>query len=404
MSRLNDSLGAYTVALLEGQYEGGGVARYYRQPLGAFAPDPVREEPKRGPEVDLAGGLARPFAEPPASLTALWRTGGLYGPSVNKLTILNYLTPAVVRATEWASALTPMHPHAYLCSGRDETVDKSVRVLRWHRKEAEAVIGLEGGYVGHTSACARSISDPAVHRQGPAHFDWPRVPHPAEVGVDASIEALRAAITVAGGPAKVFGIYVEPVQERTGRVVPDAFFAELAALRAETGVPVVSVDTASAYYRSGRGPFASSALGGFVPDIAIWWTGGQLGFVHVTSPLHVPNPLTLVSTWDGDELSLVQMHHQLRAARSVDVAAASEALDAAMSVAIGAGLRVHGCGLYRVIDAGERADGIASALLERGVRLRPYPGGRLAVVPPLDRAVPDSARLADALREVLAAS
>jgi 4-aminobutyrate aminotransferase-like enzyme/GNAT superfamily N-acetyltransferase len=393
MCRLNDAFGAYTVFELEGQYEGAGVARYYRQPVGAFAPDPVAQLSRERPAHDLASGLARPFAEPPASLRALWETGGLYGPSVTKLTVLNYLTPAVVRAAEWVGALTPSHPHAYLCSGRDETVDKSVRVLRWHRKEGQVVIGFEGGYVGHTTACARSISDPAVHRQGPAHFAWPRVPHPAKVGVEASITALRDAIAAAGGPSRVLGIYLEPVQERTGLVAPGAFYAALAALREETGVPVVFVETTSAYYRSGRGAFASSGIEALVPDASIWWTGGQLGFVHVTSALYVATPLTLVSTWDGDELSLVQMHHQLRAARKVDVRGASEALDGAL-----AGVSSSGLGLYRVIDAGERAASLEAALRARGVRVRVFAGGKLALSPALDRAEAQARALGEALR------
>lgn len=395
MSQLNDSLGAYTVFLLEGQYEGGATARYYRQPLGPFVPTLKSSD---GARIDLASGLARPFAEPPASLAKLYEEGGLFGPSVNKITVLNYITPAVVRATEWLAALTPNHPHAYLCSGRDETADKSVRVLRWHRKEAQVVIGLEGGYVGHTTACARSISDRAVHRQGPAHFDWPRVPHPAG-GVTESIEALRAAIAAAGA-ARVLGIYIEPIQERTGRVIPDAYWPELAKLRADTGVPVVLVETASAYYRSGQGAFYSSGIAGFVPDVLTWWTGGQLGVVHVTTPYFVPNPLTLVSTWDGDELSLVQMHHQLRAARSIDIAAASKALDEALA---GVKLPVHGRGLYRVIHAGERAQAIVSALGERGVRVRVYPGGRVAIVPALDRAIDRPANLSAAFRHCASA-
>jgi 4-aminobutyrate aminotransferase-like enzyme/GNAT superfamily N-acetyltransferase len=383
MSRLNDSLGAYTVFELAGQYEGHGVARYYRQPLGAFVPAKV-EVVSRG--VDLASGIAKPLSAPPASLRALWDKGALFGPTVNKITVLNYITPAIVRATEWVAALTPAHPHAYLCSGRDETADKSVRVLRWHRKEAQVVIGLEGGYVGHTTACARSISDPSVHRQGPAHFDWPRVPHPAVAGVEASLEALRTTIA-ASGASRVLGVYVEPVQERTGRVIPDAFWAGLAKLRSETGVPVVSVDTASAYYRAGAGPFGSSALaGGFVPDVMVWWTGGQLGFVHVTSAWHVATPLTLVSTWDGDELSLVQMHHQLRAARSIDVASGSAALDAALAPLGKAGLEVAGRGLYRVVHAGEQAGALVERLEAAGIRVRAYPGGRLAIAPALDRA------------------
>ena len=397
MARLNDSLGAYTVYLLEGQYGGAGVSRYYRQPLGRFEPDPVRTVEASRPAHDLASGLTRPFREPPASLTALWSAGALYGPTVNKLTVLNYLTPAVVRATEWVAALTPKLPHAYLCSSRDETVDKSIRALRWHRQAADTVIAFEGAYVGHTSAGARSVSDPSTHRQGPAYFDWPRVAHPAD-GVEASIAALRAAIAAAGGAEKVFGLYVEPLQERTGRVIPDAFWPELEALRAESGIPVVFVETPTACYRSGLGAFASNGIE-LDPDLMIWWTGGQLGFVHTTTKYRVAAPLTLVSTWDGDELSLIQAHHQLRAARAVNVASASSALDRALDAAP-AGMESRGLGLYRVLAAGDRADAIHDALLQKGLRTRRYPGGHLAIVPPLDTAEDDARALGEALRAI----
>lgn len=392
MARLNDSLGAYTVSLLEGQYGEDGVARYYRQPLGRFEPDPIVEPSSERPAVDLASGLARPLAEPPTSLVALRDAGALYGPTVTKVTVLNYMTPAVVRATEWVAALTPELPHAYLCSSRDETVDKSVRALRWHREKATRVIGFEGAYVGHTTSGARSISDPRTHRAGAPYFAWPRVAHPAD-GVDESIAALRAAI--GERPEEVFGLYVSPVQERTGRVVPDAFWPRLSALREETDVPVVFVETPSAYYRSGRGPFAMSGTP-FSPDLMIWWTGGQLGFVHTNAAYRVAKPFTLVSTWDGDELSLIQAHHQLRAARHLDVAAGSAALDEALSRA---SLPSHGLGLYRVIEAGARADEIVERLAAAGIRVRRFPGGRLGVIPPLDRAREYAERLGAVLSD-----
>jgi hypothetical protein len=121
--------------------------------------------------------------------------------------------------------------------------------------------------------------------------------------------------------------------------------------------------------------------------------------MHVSPAFRVGQPLTMVSTWDGDELSMVREHHQLRAARRLDVAAASAALDAALEPAVAVGLPVHGAGMYRVIHAGERGASVASGLAERGVRVRAYPGGRLAVVPGLDQ---DVARLGVALAQVLA--
>src|SRR5690606_40222519 len=87
--------------------------------------------------VDLRDGVARPLREAPASLVAAARAGLLAGPTVTKLTLCNYVTPAVVRATEWIGALAPRLPHLYLTSSRDETVDKSLRILRHGRRGAQ---------------------------------------------------------------------------------------------------------------------------------------------------------------------------------------------------------------------------------------------------------------------------
>ena len=399
MTHLNRVFGAHVVSVLTGQYEDPeGQAIYYRIPIGAFAPDPVlarevikqRETRTQGEtpvEIDLASGLTRPFAEPPASLRAAEEGGQLYGPAVNKLTLMNYVTPATVRALEWLGALVPELPHIYLTSSRDECIDKALRLIRCTRKQAQVAIGLDGGYVGHTVATCRSLSDPAVHRGGPGHFAWPRVPHPAH-GVDATIAALRAAVAAAGGPDKVLGFVYELVQERTGLVIPREFVAALSALRKELDLPLIAVETTTHTYRSGLGAFMSPAIG-LTPDILTWWGGGQTGYLHTSARWFVATPLTLVSTWDGDELSLVRQHHQLRAARHIDVAAASRALDEVL-----AKTRANGLGAYRVIDASAE---LAESLAHHGIAVRTFPSGKLGIIPALDQLEAAAAALREAL-------
>ena len=267
--------------------------------------------------------------------------------------------------------------------------------LRTARKQATVAIGLGGGYYGHTVASCRSLSDPEVHRGGPAHFAWPRVPHPAQAGTAASLAAIRAAIAAAGGPDKVFAIVYERVGERTGWVVPVDFLDGLAAIRKDTGVPLVAVEHTTAMYRSGLGAFAFPA--GPRPDVLAWWGGGQTGYLHVASKWFNAAPLALVSTWDGDELSLVRNHHQLRAARKLDVTGAGAALDRALA----AGRVPHaGLGLYRVLDPGAgAADALHAHVAARGVTLRKFPGGRLGVVPTLDQAAQVAERLGAALAD-----
>lgn len=413
MTHLNRAYGAHVVSVLTGQYEDPeGQAIYYRIPLGAMAPnqelldvakaDDFARERELDPapvRYDLAQGLTQPFAVPPKSLLVGEAEGLLSGAAINKLTLMNYATPASVRATEYVASLTPELPHLYLTNSRDEAFDKSLRLLRLARKKASVVLGLSGGYVGHTIGSARSLSDPRVHSGGPAYFSWPRVPHPKQVGAAASLAELRAAITAHGADA-IWAIVFEPVQERTGATCTPEFYAGLAALRAEFGVPLVAIETACHTYRSGAGAFVYPTIG-FVPDVVAWWGGGQTGYVHCQAKWFVGTPLALVSTWDGDELSLIREQHQLRAARALDLTPAVAAMDHACRVATERGANVDGMGLYRVLDTGDRTAMVAHELAQRGLPVRMLPGERLAIIPPLDAAEPAANELAAAFLEVL---
>jgi 4-aminobutyrate aminotransferase-like enzyme len=290
-----------------------------------------------------------------------------------------------VRAIEWIGSLIPELPHIYLTSSRDETIDKALRMINVTRKEAQIAIGLDGGYYGHTVASCRSLSDPTTHRGGPGHFNWPRVPHPAVAGTEATINALRDIVTTAG-TTKVLGFVYEIVQERTGHVLPRDFMTALAALRKDLDLPLIAVETTTHTYRSGLGAFASPALG-VIPDALTWWGGGQTGYIHTSSRWFVPGPLTLVSTWDGDELSLVRQHHQLRAARHLDIATASKALESALG-------KSNGLGAYRVIDGDKDT---LESLAEHHIAVRQFPNGKLGIIPGLDEIEAAAKALGEAL-------
>ena len=383
MRHINRSLGANVVERFDGQYGGVATALYYRMPLRRPVIVDVVERPR--PTTIELGEVSAPMRRAPATLEHLQARGTLFGPAVNKLTLVNYVTPAVVRAVEHVSALTPDHPHLFLTSSRDECFDKSLRVLKHHRPEGVIAIGFEGGYVGHTSAAARSLSDPQVHRGGPCYFEtFVRIPHPAD-----DLEASRRALARFAGRADVLGLWAEPVQERTGKVVPDAFWDDF------PDVPLVSVDTASAYYRSGDTAFAACGR----PDLRVWYAGGQIGFVHVSDAYWVPKPLTMVSTWDGDELSLIRAHHRLRALRELREARGNE-VDEALHTALEPLQRypVRGRGAIRVASCGEDAERIVETLVREGFRTRALPHGAVVFAPPLDI----SLNHLDALRETLA--
>ncbi|MCA9563807.1 MAG: aminotransferase class III-fold pyridoxal phosphate-dependent enzyme, partial [Myxococcales bacterium] len=362
MTLVNRKFGAYIDRIYSDQYgEEGAKAAYYRMVLGA--PSPLRHSKSKATSpLRISDGIAAPFGSGPVSLREAEAQGVLYGPVVNKITVLNYITPAIARGIEWVQSLVPSLPHIYLTSSRDETVDKALRVLRTSRTKGQVAIGLEGGYVGHTSAAARSLSDPLTHRQGSRFFQWPLVAHPSQAGTEQALVTLRHAINDAGGPESVLGIFVEPVQERTGMVLSADYLAGLDVLRRETGIPIVAVETASACYRSGRGPFASVGAG-FLPDLLIWWGGGQVGFVHVNDTYWVGAPLAMASTWDGDELSLIRVHHHLRAALQIDISEATDAFVSELAPALSSGLEIRGLGLYQILS-GPGTESLAAGLLK----------------------------------------
>ena len=106
-----------------------------------------------------------------------------------------------------------------------------------------------------------------------------------------------------------------------------------------------------------------------------------------------------VSTWDGDEISLIRHQHYLRALRSLDMRPGLHALYDALNVAEARGLNPRGLGAYRVLSAGSRASVVAAHLGRHRVRVRRFANGCLGLAPPMDVL----ARSADMLRAALEA-
>ena len=98
----------------------------------------------------------------------------------------------------------------------------------------------------------------------------------------------------------------------------------------------------------------------------------------------------MVSTWDGDELSMVREHFQLRFARGLDLTPAIEAMDRVAAIAGELGLACRGQGLYRVLEAPtssgpntstNKIEKVNAALADAGIRARVFPKGRIGIVP-----------------------
>lgn len=392
---INERFGAWQVSVHTGQYgEADGAALYYRIPLGAPRLPAVPEPAGPAlPSLDLASGLSAAFGDS-ARLSAGYgelarglRSGALNGGLANKVSLCNFITPNVVRASEWLRAIAPAElAHLVTSNGRAETVDKGLRAIKFHRGEGAVAIAVGPVWGGESTAASRSLSFSGDHEEN--HFGWPTTADPCE-DMDRALSDAREAIENAGAE-RTLAMVIEPVYSLTGRAVPEAFWARLRALADETGVPLVTLENTSAAYRSGRGAFRSSSLP-IAVDAMWWYPGGQTGFIFLSDELYVPDKLTLISTWDGDEVSMTRMLWESRLARRLPIGERGARL---RRIAEGLG-EVDGEGLYLSVRTPDD-DATAGMLLDHGIRVGRAQDGALLLSPPLDISEAELSRLAEA--------
>lgn len=313
MVRINKSFGAYTTAIFNNQYdEQGAKASQYRLPL--FQNIHRRYNAPTEHFIDCRNHPQNLWQTPPSSLITSIESNQFRTLCGSKLTLSNWATTNQIRYTELLRLLMPKHlKHAYFTSGKDEVVDKGLRCLRFHRQKAQIAIGFSHQWFGNNTAAARTLS----HHEGQAkpfeYFNWPKVPHPSVVGEEESFHALNEVLKQHDAE-NVLGIVVELIGEKTGFSFSEGFLKKLSSLRAQTGIPLVFNETTSAFYRNGESLFWSDTLP-VKPNMVWWFTGGQLGHIFVDDQFYVEKPLTLISTWDGDDISILRCYHHLLSAK-----------------------------------------------------------------------------------------
>lgn len=400
MAQINRLFGAYMVELYrQNQYgDRSGQALYYRIPLRrpslpTAIPTTLRQKAQSNTVLDWSSSIQAPLGHAHPRLLRAVEDGSFTQANGTKLTMSNWVTPDVVRYAEILMRLGPkgLH-HTYFTSGRDETVDKGLRSLRVHRPKADLVVGLERQYVGHTTAAARSLSDDDGFAAPFAWYRWPKVPHPAEVGTQAALDAIRSVISH-NGAERILAVVVEIIGERSGLTLPADFVDGLMDLHEQTHVPVVAIETASSLGRAGDTLFAVDQWRR-KPNVVLWYTGGQLGHIFADDAHYVPKPLTLISTWDGDEISIIRARHHLLEARALLSSQKAAAFAEQFTLMTATTARhtvnrspVHhlGAGLWQVLDVGseERAASLRKYSASLGLHVGRGLSGRIIVAPPI---------------------
>lgn len=353
MGHINKNFGGYQIKTYDDQYGDGSRSAYVRIPLQKNLH--ITKKSKTD-VLDCQNSLQSPFHNVPESFLADVESNKLRSILGSKLTLSNWATPNVVRYSELLRKVSPKHlNHAYFTSGRDEVVDKGLRSLRFHRPKADIALGFSHQWLGNITAASRSLSHGEGQDQPFSFFDWPKIPHPALDGEKSFTELKRVIDQL--GAERILGLVVELMGERSGLCFSDEHLEALDNIRKETQIPLVFVESASSFYRSGKDVFLSDHLK-TKADMVWWYTGGQLGHIFVNDAYFVKKPLTLISTWDGDELSIARSYHNLLYANSLNSQAIKD-FEHAMH-GFNKKVLVHGQGVCYSLKL--KSDGILKAL------------------------------------------
>ena len=178
--------------------------------------------------LDLANGIAAPLGSN-LSLLEAESQGLLYGPAVNKVTVLGFrhqpLCERSSGSTPWR--LTPLFPTN--CG------------TKWSTKDCGYCAGTEqwsadwtGGQVLRTYDSGCALTNPGLQLQAPEHFNWPLVPHPPMW--EQTRPSQRYKRRFGGRRTRQCSRYRLSLSGAHGKVIPKGP-GRNRALRVETGVP-----------------------------------------------------------------------------------------------------------------------------------------------------------------------
>ena len=288
MWAINLSLGGYQTQHLTDDYPDDQPCRdciYYRS-----------EVTWNQPPICLSSGITAPLGT--ADIDADFIKSNLPA-LVNKTTLSNFVTRRYLEQIEDVAKIWPERlRHFYTASGQSECVDKIIKMLWRHRAPRTRLITIDNSMFGCGSFMARALSN-----IGTPYFEVQRFDEPTEETEEQFLKDFKAALT-----DDVLAVFIEPVFQQTMEMVCPVVMESISNACNQAGVPWVSNDTAGMFYRFNQDHFSPAAVEGLNPDFFMAYLGGQMGIVGCTKEMFLPDPLLLISTWEGDAFSLSQFH------------------------------------------------------------------------------------------------
>ncbi|HAZ12467.1 MAG: hypothetical protein A2X86_16795 [Bdellovibrionales bacterium GWA2_49_15] len=253
------------------------------------------------PPIHLCSALTSPLGV--GDLTPEFMKKNLHN-MVNKVCLSNFVSESFLENFKFLISLAPPFlQHAYSSSGQAECVDKIAKSLWYNTKKNIKNITFDGHFFGYGSFFARSLGQ--FHTP---YFPVSSLPHPTDDNWEQVLQLVEMEIA----QGNIMAVWLEPIRQRFMDAVPATFLKQLRELCSKANVPLVYNETTSSFFRYSDEHFFAANNPEICPDALMTYGGGQIGAVWMRQDLYVSKPLMLISTWDGDELSLATYTEAIR--------------------------------------------------------------------------------------------
>jgi 4-aminobutyrate aminotransferase-like enzyme/ribosomal protein S18 acetylase RimI-like enzyme len=224
---------------------------------------------------------------------------------VNKICLSNFISESFISKISKIMSLLPKNlQHGYTTSGQSECVDKVIKSI-WYKSDVNLktknpkMLTFHGHFFGNGSNLSRSLSIDNDPYFNVFKLNNPTEENYAQILIDVENE-FKNNIYLA--------VWLEPLMQKTMERVPYQFLKELRKLTIKYKVVLIYNETASSMYRYSHKEYFISNFSDLTPDAGFFYTGGQSGIVYVLEKYFLELPLMLISTWDGDEFSLMSYY------------------------------------------------------------------------------------------------
>ncbi len=220
---------------------------------------------------------------------------------INKVCLSNFISNNYINQTNKLVQTLPKDlRYIFSSSGHSECMDKVYKSIYYKNQSTSnkptKVLTFEGHHFGKNSMLAHSLSFPEN-----SHY-------PVKAINDLSLKKFEEELNSGEYLCVYLDIETLIDEHNSKKIDLTSFLKNVKELCTKSNVSLVYDETVNHYGLDKEWLSSNPEL---LPDAMIIYLGGQMGICAMKEELRISDPLMMISTWDGDEYSLVSSVHAL---------------------------------------------------------------------------------------------